>query len=108
MIAFSPDGQTFLTPGTDVFTYVLWDTVTWELLLDPILRHQEAVKSAAFKPDGQLIAIGSKQGTIILWDVANQEEVVQLQGEQGDVTSLAFSPDGRSLATGSPQGDVTI
>jgi WD40 repeat protein len=64
------------------------------------------VTSVAFSPDGRLLASGSYDKTIKLWDVATGSLVRTLSGHTDDVYSVAFSPDGRLLASGS--GDETI
>jgi WD40 repeat protein len=60
-----------------------------------------SVNSVAFSPDGRLLASGSNDTTIKLWDVATGREVRTLTGHMLEVTSVAFSPDGRLLASGS-------
>jgi WD40 repeat protein len=62
--------------------------------------------SVAFSPDGRLLASGSADNTIKLWEVASGSEVRTLTGHTYLVWSVAFSPDGRLLASGS--GDNTI
>jgi WD40 repeat protein len=63
--------------------------------------HTDHVLSVAFSPDGRLLASGSSDKTIKLWDVASGREVRTLTGHTGWVNSVAFSPDGRLLASGS-------
>ena len=66
--------------------------------------------SVAFSPDGKLLASGSSDKTIILWDVSNPRAPVQLgspfTGHTGGVWTVAFSPDSKRLASGS--SDKTI
>jgi hypothetical protein len=63
--------------------------------------HNGGVRSVAFSPDGRLLASGSDDGTVKLWDVATGQEVRTLSGHTDSVLSVAFSPDGRLLASGS-------
>jgi WD40 repeat protein len=70
--------------------------------------HTGLVLSVAFSPDGQLLASGSWDDTVILWDVRTGERVRTLEGHTDDVNSVAFSPDGRLLASGSGDGTVIL
>jgi tetratricopeptide (TPR) repeat protein len=61
--------------------------------------HQGWVRSVAFSPDGRLLASGSNDQTIKLWEVASGGLKQTLGGRRNWVLSVAFSPDGRLLAS---------
>ena len=70
--------------------------------------HTDFVSSIAFSPNGQILASGSWDNTIILWDVATAESVKILRGHTDRVLSVAFSPDGRTLASGSDDQTIRL
>ncbi len=61
--------------------------------------HTDNVNSVVFSPYGTILASGSLEGAVKLWDVETQENIATL--EAYPVTSVAFSPDGTILASGS-------
>ena len=63
----------------------------------------------AFSRDGKILARGSADGTIQLWDVATHQQIGgPLTGLDAPVRSVAFSPDGKTLAGGSADGTVRL
>ncbi|MFX0003838.1 MAG: serine hydrolase [Promethearchaeota archaeon] len=62
--------------------------------------HAWEVQKVVFSPDGQVLASGSHDGSIKLWDISKGEVLNTLQGHYYSVISLAFSPDGSILASG--------
>ncbi len=64
--------------------------------------------SVAFSPDGQILASGYADGTLVLWRVGDGKLVNSLEGHEDAVLSVSFSPDGQTLASGSRDGAVRL
>ncbi len=68
--------------------------------------HATRVNSVTFSPNGKVIASGSDDRTLKLWDAVTGKQLRSLAGHTDGVRSVAFSPDGKVIASGS--GDTTI
>ncbi len=68
--------------------------------------HAMRVDGLAFSPDGQLLASGSADNTVKLWDTALKREVRTLAGHGGGIKAVTFRSDGQWLASGAIDGNV--
>ena len=107
-LAISPDGK-FLAIGTGGIVELL-DATKRESMT--FFRHTEGNafvnSSVAFSPDGSILASGSANGTVKVWNVATRAAVATLDGHTDRILSLGFSSDGMMLASGALDHTVRL
>ncbi len=60
-----------------------------------LLGHTAAIRAIAFSDDGQLLATGSDDNTVRVWNVAARQLVKTLRGHGGRVRAVAFTAGGK-------------
>src|SRR6266508_2113867 len=88
----------------------LFDALERTSHLSSYLRHHtDQVRSVAFSPDGKILASGSDDKTIILWDIATHRPIgLPLSGHLSRVRSVGFSREGKTLASGSEDKTIIL
>ncbi|KAJ6023890.1 hypothetical protein N7540_004687 [Penicillium herquei] len=79
----------------------------WSAEQQTLEGHSDWVRSVAFSADGRLLASGSSDHDIKLWETATGA-LQQTVNDSDEVLSVAFSPDGLLLASGSVDKSVRI
>ena len=73
-------------PDAPIFEFTEQAQLTWKI---------------AFTPTGDRLAVGSREGTIYLYDFKLKGKLKPLTGHTDFISSVVFSPDGKRLASGS-------
>ena len=63
--------------------------------------HSGIDNSVAFNKTGTILASGSKDKTVKLWNVESETDIATLTGHSDYVNSVAFNSSGTILASGS-------
>ena len=102
-IAYSPDGNR-LAVASSIGIW-MYDAHTSKEL-DLFIGHRSSIESVCFSPDGSLLASGSLDRNLCLWNAISGKHLQTFTGHTGVVFSVSFSSDGSMLASGG--GDDTV
>ncbi|KAJ8519321.1 hypothetical protein ONZ45_g3731 [Pleurotus djamor] len=104
--AFSSNGKYVAVAGVDNLVRVLAVTTGMEVM-QPRAGHNDRVSALVFSPDGAMLASGSEDRQIILWDSLTGDPTGVLDALQS-VKSVAFSSDGGRIVSGLNDGTINV
>ncbi|HEY9668301.1 MAG TPA: WD40 repeat domain-containing protein, partial [Coleofasciculaceae cyanobacterium] len=120
-LCLSSNGQILVSGGRDT-TLKVWNLdavgnynsfspasrVIGDGLMYTLTGHSESINCVAITPDRRILASGSEDNTIKLWDFYTQECLATLEGHEAGVKSVAISPDGQLLVSGSADNTIKL
>ncbi|EMD35811.1 hypothetical protein CERSUDRAFT_115749 [Gelatoporia subvermispora B] len=100
--AFSPDGNLVASRTLDQGIILFWDACSGKSVTQ-YLGHTNLILSLCFSPNNDLLASGSSDGTLRIWDTAirnsDASDPSVARGHTRPVDFLRISPDGRYAAS---------
>ncbi len=107
-VDFNPDGSILASAGRDGIK--LWDVKSGVKISHDtsLIGHKDVILDLMFSPNGRMLASGSKDKTIKLWDVDSGDLIRTLIGHEWGVYCLSFSPDGSNIASGGLDKTIRI
>jgi WD40 repeat protein len=104
--AFNPAGTRGVSAGRDGFA-VLWDPKTLKKI-GKFKGHGDWVVYTAVSPNGQLVATGSSDRTVRVWDIKTMTKVAEIDNSFTVGSPVCFTADGTSLVSVTDAGDLQI
>lgn len=106
-VAFMGDDNQFAVASHD-WKVALWDARQPSAPLDVLEGHNNAVQALAVAPGRRLLASGSADKTVRLWDLKSLKRKRTYRGQRDFITALAFSHNGKLLAGGALDGRIRV
>jgi WD40 repeat protein/serine/threonine protein kinase len=104
LVSFSPDSQHLAASSSN--TLRLWEVERGEALAT-LRGHSNQVFGGAFLDGGRILASGSEDRTVMLWNVTQAlNELDELTVHSDSVESLVFTPDGQTIVSGGHGGRI--
>jgi CHAT domain-containing protein len=100
----------FISPlNHDYYEIAVWESERDRpATRESLVGHFNWIGALAFSPDGSLLASGSADHGIKIWDPYQRRVLSENRVHRGTIHDLAFSPDGQQLVSASADGDVRL
>lgn len=90
----------------------LW---VWDVSNDTVIRssekltnHPDSFKAIAWRPDGQVIAVGLQNGSLHLIDTQSLKTISKLKPFEGAIHHIAWNPEGTEMAVSAAHPSIRL
>jgi WD40 repeat protein len=105
-VVLSPNGRLTAEAPWPSNSIKLRELATGEVVAEFGGGRALGVATLAFSPNGRLLAAGTTEGAILIWDIIHRRELAHLTGHRSWISALSWAPDGKRLASSSQ--DLTM
>ncbi|XP_047136348.1 WD repeat, SAM and U-box domain-containing protein 1 isoform X1 [Hydra vulgaris] len=105
---FTSDGKAVVSASADKTTRVFNVKNGKELVFSPLCEHIYSVTTCALSPIYKILATGSRDCTVILWEVTTGRKITVLMGCKGAIRCCSFSENLPYLATCSEDSSIMV
>lgn len=118
-LVYSPDGSRLASASSDGATIAranhsrkiveILDSQSGDVLR-VLSANADSIASVSWSPDGTLVAVGTTDGAVHLWDVGSgsNNPLASLPAHSGAVNALAWKQEGQNLITAGEDGKIKI
>lgn len=106
-LAVDPSGEVVCAGSLDSFDIHVWSVQTGQLL-DQLAGHEGPVSCLSFAPNGGILASGSWDHTVRMWNIFARTQTSEPLQLQADVLSVAVRPDSKQVAVSTLDGNLSF
>jgi len=106
-VVFTGDQTRFAVASHD-WKIALWDANQPSAPLHVFEGHENAVQALAYDSNQAVLASGSADKTVRLWNLKTLKQKRRYRGSSDFITAVAFSSNGKTLAGGSLDGRIQV
>lgn len=106
-LAADPSGEIICAGSTDSYDIYMWSVQTGQLI-DTLAAHEGPVCALDFAGDGGVLASGSWDKSVRIWNVFSRKVTVEPLNLQTEIQTIAFRPDGKELCVATLDGQLSF
>ncbi|CCG83142.1 U3 snoRNP-associated protein Utp1 [Taphrina deformans PYCC 5710] len=106
-LAVDPSGEIVCAGSTDSYDIYMWSVQTGQLI-DTLSAHEGPVCSLHFAGEGGVLASGSWDKTVRIWNVFSRKVTVEPLNLSIEIQTVAFRPDGKEICVATLDGQLSF
>ncbi|KAI9208513.1 quinon protein alcohol dehydrogenase-like superfamily [Polychytrium aggregatum] len=106
-LTVDPSGEIVCGGSIDTFEIYVWSVQTGKLL-DIYSGHKGPISCMTFSPTDGILATGSWDKTVRVWDVFGRDISPESYDHQSEVLAVAYRPDGKEVAATTLDGQISF